>query len=132
MGGNHFEARTSSELFRRVIQQLPYYIPPVVLANLINLVFFVFLLFAVEVVPTLLGLLMKKKGPNLPATTPHTPLGGVSNKVVPNGAASVATITPSIGGDAISSGAGGELQDYEVIISEKKVMTAALEEFSIK
>ena len=51
MGGNAFETRSYAELFRRVIQQLPYYIPPVVLANLINLVFFVFLLFAVEVSP---------------------------------------------------------------------------------
>ena len=49
MGGNAFETRSYSELFRRVVQQMPYYIPPVLLANLINLVFFVFLLFAVEV-----------------------------------------------------------------------------------
>lgn len=61
MGGNAFETRSYAELLRRVVQQLPYYIPPVLLANLINLVFFVFLLFAVEVVPTLLGLLMKRR-----------------------------------------------------------------------
>ena len=58
MGGNHFEGDSNRETLRRVVQQLPYYVPPVVIANLINLVFFIFLLGAVEIVPLLLGLFM--------------------------------------------------------------------------
>jgi len=123
MGGNAFETRSSGELFRRVVQQLPYYIPPVVLANLINLVFFVFLLFAVEVVPTLLGLLMKTKK-SLPATPAQ--LGGGAEKVLST-AASAAGSGSSIGGgstvsvadsaqsmaDVSVASASGEVHDYE-------------------
>ena len=69
--------------------QLPYYIPPVVLANLINLVFFVFLLFAVEVVPTLLGLLMRRqsKGPEdvLQSLQPTSKLVSVDQDVIRGG-----------------------------------------------
>ena len=58
MGGNRFEGESSRDILRRIVQQLPYYVPPVVIANLINLVFFIFLLGAVEIVPLLLGLFM--------------------------------------------------------------------------
>ena len=58
MGGNRFQGESNREIFRRIVQQLPYYVPPVVIANLINLVFFIFLLGAVEIVPLLLGLFM--------------------------------------------------------------------------
>merc|ERR1712223_1888319 len=58
MGGNRFEGESARDILRRIIQQLPYYVPPVVIANLINLVFFIFLLGAVEIVPLLLGLFM--------------------------------------------------------------------------
>ena len=49
---------TNSEAFRQFLQQLPYYIPPVVIANLINLLFFICLLGAVEIVPLLFSLIM--------------------------------------------------------------------------
>ena len=65
MGGNRFEGESSREILRRVLQQLPYYVPPVVIANLINLVFFVFLLGAVEIVPLLLGLFMGRSPSSL-------------------------------------------------------------------
>ena len=58
MGGNRFEGESGRDILRRIVQQLPYYVPPVVIANLINLVFFIFLLGAVEIVPLLLGLFM--------------------------------------------------------------------------
>lgn len=136
MGGNAFDTRGSTaELFRRVVQQLPYYIPPVVLANLINLVFFVFLLFAVEVVPTLISLLMKTKKSSLPnvALQPPPPpaasfnpadkagaVGGANGaaaagsstvSVADAAAAAAAAAAQAIHGDAI--GASGEIQDYE-------------------
>ena len=65
MGGNRFEGESAREILRRVVQQLPYYVPPVVIANLINLVFFVFLLGAVEIVPLLLGLFMGRSPSSL-------------------------------------------------------------------
>jgi hypothetical protein len=40
------------------LQQLPYYIPPVVIANLINLLLFICLLGAIEIVPLLYSLVM--------------------------------------------------------------------------
>ncbi len=49
---------TNAEAFRQFLQQLPYYIPPVVIANLINLLFFICLLGAVEIVPLLFSLIM--------------------------------------------------------------------------
>ena len=58
MGGNRFEGDSTRDTLRRIVQQLPYYVPPVVIANLINLVFFIFLLGAVEIAPLLLGLFM--------------------------------------------------------------------------
>ena len=58
MGGNRFQGENTRDILRRIVQQLPYYVPPVVIANLINLVFFIFLLGAVEIVPLLLGLFM--------------------------------------------------------------------------
>ena len=65
MGGNRFEGDSNREVLRRVVQQLPYYVPPVVIANLINLVFFIFLLGAVEIVPLLLGLFMGRSPSSL-------------------------------------------------------------------
>jgi hypothetical protein len=49
---------TNAEAFRQFLQQLPYYIPPVVIANLINLLFFICLLGAVEIFPLLFSLVM--------------------------------------------------------------------------
>ncbi len=49
---------TNSEAFRQFLQQLPYYIPPVVIANLINLLLFICLLGAIEIVPLLYSLVM--------------------------------------------------------------------------
>lgn len=65
MGGNRFEGDSTREILRRIVQQLPYYVPPVVIANLINLVFFIFLLGAVEIVPLLLGLFMGRSPSSL-------------------------------------------------------------------
>ena len=80
--------------------QLPYYIPPVVLANLINLVFFVFLLFAVEVVPTLLGLLMRRqsKGPEdvLQSLQPTSKLVSVDQDVIRGGGIRCVSTDPNL------------------------------------
>ena len=47
------------DYLKTIVQLLPYYVPPVVIANLINMVFFFVLLAAVEVIPFLSGLVQK-------------------------------------------------------------------------
>ena len=59
LGGNRMGASTLFDYLKTIVQLLPYYIPPVVIANLINMIFFFFLLGAVEVIPILSGLLQK-------------------------------------------------------------------------
>ena len=61
MGGNRFQGESNREIFRRIVQQLPYYVPPVVIANLINLVFFIFLLQN----PNILTALRPRHGENI-------------------------------------------------------------------
>jgi len=133
MGGNAFESTSYAELFRRVIQQLPYYIPPVVLANLINLVFFVFLLFAVEVVPTLLGLLMRRqsKGPEdvLQSLQPTSKLVSVDQDVIRGGGIRSEirdSGTPAVSG-AGEMAAHGEVvnENYEGEVSSSPAAAAA-------
>lgn len=70
LGGNHFAGNSMADFVRAFLQQLPYYVPPVVIANLINLLFFVFLLGAVEIAPLLLGLIVGKAPPLTPAVSP--------------------------------------------------------------
>ncbi len=61
MGGNRFPDATPGALFRRVTRQLPYYVPPFVIANVVNLLLLVFLLGAVEVVPLFLGAILHRR-----------------------------------------------------------------------
>lgn len=58
MGGNRFAGDSLGDSLGRVVQQLPYYIPPVVFANIMNLVFFVLVLGVVEAVPALISLII--------------------------------------------------------------------------
>lgn len=59
LGGNPIGASTVFDYLKTIVQLLPYYVPPVVIANLINMVFFFVLLAAVEVIPFLSGLLQR-------------------------------------------------------------------------
>jgi len=59
LGGNPIGASTFFDYLRTIVQLLPYYIPPVVIANLINMVFFFFLLGAVEFFPMMTGLFQR-------------------------------------------------------------------------
>ncbi len=62
MGGNRFPDETFSAIFRRCLRQVPYYVPPVVIANMINLLLLVFVLGAVEIVPLFLRTLLLRRG----------------------------------------------------------------------
>ncbi|TRY69328.1 hypothetical protein TCAL_03234 [Tigriopus californicus] len=57
MGGNRFQDPTCQERLHRLFTQLPYYIPPVFMGNLVNLLLFVFLLGAFEIAPLFLAVL---------------------------------------------------------------------------
>lgn len=59
LGGNPIGASTFFDYLRTIVQLLPYYVPPVVIANLINMIFFFFLLGAVEFFPMMTGLFQK-------------------------------------------------------------------------
>lgn len=50
-----FAGETYLDYFQRCLQQLPYYVPPVVIANLINLLLFFVLLGFLELIPFLLN-----------------------------------------------------------------------------
>ncbi len=65
LGGNRMGASTLFDYLRTIVQLLPYYIPPVVIANLINMIFFFFLLGAVEVIPFISSLLHRSAKPDL-------------------------------------------------------------------
>ena len=63
-------ASTFFDYLRTIVQLLPYYIPPVVIANLINMVFFFFLLGAVEFFPMMTGLFQRTTRTNPIFTKP--------------------------------------------------------------
>jgi len=58
-GGNTLDASSYLDRLRKIVQLLPYYIPPVVIANLINMAFFCVLLCAVEILPFINNLMSK-------------------------------------------------------------------------
>ena len=73
LGGNPIGASTLFDYLKAIVQLLPYYIPPVVIANLINMIFFFFLLGAVEIIPFLSGLIQKssKNGLHVKSSITH-------------------------------------------------------------
>ena len=56
------------DYLRAVLHQLPYYIPPVILANLINILIFALMMGAVELLPNLLLVLSGSPKVALPFT----------------------------------------------------------------
>ena len=64
LGGNPIGASTCFDYLKTIVQLLPYYIPPVVIANLINMIFFFFLLGAVEFFPIMTGLFQRNTRTN--------------------------------------------------------------------
>jgi len=76
MGGNRFPDESYAAYIRRVLMQVPYYVPPVVIANLINLMLFIFLLGAVEIVPLFLGHITGKQYPIMSHLQPPINGGG--------------------------------------------------------
>lgn len=59
LGGNRFLVRDNrAEVVRAILHQVPYYIPPVMIANLINIGIFAFMMGVIEVFPNLLAIFM--------------------------------------------------------------------------
>jgi len=57
LGGNRFLIRDNrAEYMRAILHQIPYYIPPVMIANLINIGIFAFMMGFIEVFPNLLAI----------------------------------------------------------------------------
>merc|ERR1719206_751225 len=58
LGGNRFLVRDNrTEYMRAILHQIPYYIPPVMIANLINIGIFAFMMGFIEVFPNLLAII---------------------------------------------------------------------------
>lgn len=74
-------ASTLFDYLRTIVQLLPYYIPPVVIANLINMIFFFFLLGAVEVIPFLSGLLQRSAKTVIGVKYANSAMNAVINSV---------------------------------------------------
>jgi len=57
LGGNRFVVRDNrTEYLRAILHQIPFYIPPVMIANLINIGIFAFMMGFIEVFPNLLAI----------------------------------------------------------------------------
>ena len=55
-----------AEYFRAILHQIPYYIPPVMIANLINIGIFAFMMGFIEVFPNLLAIFFRSGNTSLP------------------------------------------------------------------
>merc|ERR1719278_553621 len=60
LGGNRFVIRDNrTEYLRAILHQIPFYIPPVMIANLINIGIFAFMMGFIEVFPNLLAVFFR-------------------------------------------------------------------------
>lgn len=67
LGGNRFVVRDNrAEYFRAILHQIPFYIPPVMIANLINIGIFAFMMGFIEVFPNLLAIFFGSGNSSLP------------------------------------------------------------------
>ena len=57
LGGNRFLRDNRTDLVRAVLHQIPYYVPPVMIANLINIGIFAFMMGFIEIFPNLLAII---------------------------------------------------------------------------
>jgi len=83
LGGNRFLVRDNrADYMRAILHQIPYYIPPVMIANLINIGIFAFMMGFIEVFPNLLAIVFGS-GKNLSLTLNTTELSETSGDLLP-------------------------------------------------
>merc|ERR1719341_425174 len=83
LGGNRFLVRDNrAEYMRAILHQIPYYIPPVMIANLINIGIFAFMMGFIEVFPNLLALVFGS-GKNMSLPLNATEISETSGDLLP-------------------------------------------------
>jgi len=83
LGGNRFLVRDNrTEYIRAILHQIPYYIPPVMIANLINIGIFAFMMGFIEVFPNLLAIVFGS-GKNISLSLNVTELSETSGDLLP-------------------------------------------------
>ena len=65
LGGNRLMRDNRVEVMRTILHQVPYYIPPVIIANIINIGIFAFMMGFIEIFPNLLALVMGTNKTNM-------------------------------------------------------------------
>ena len=81
LGGNPLGASTLFDYLKTIVHLLPYYVPPVVIANLINMIFFFVLLGAVEILPFINGIFHRSSVLTMKAMTNRHAAHLVSTKI---------------------------------------------------
>jgi len=102
LGGNRFLVRDNrAEYMRAILHQIPYYIPPVMIANLINIGIFAFMMGFIEVFPNLLAIVFGS-GKNISLPLNATELSETSGDLLPMDADSERSLPGDEGSDEMS------------------------------
>jgi len=84
LGGNTLQRDNRVDWVRTILHQIPYYIPPVIIANIINIGIFAFMMGFIEIFPNLLALVFgTSKNMSLILNT-TSDLGETSGDVLPS------------------------------------------------
>ena len=65
LGGNRLIRDNRMDVLRTILHQVPYYIPPVIIANIINIGIFAFMMGFIEIFPNLLAIVMGTSRSNM-------------------------------------------------------------------
>jgi len=102
LGGNRFLVRANrADYMRAILHQIPYYIPPVMIANLINIGIFAFMMGFIEVFPNLLAIVFGS-GKNISLTLNSTELSETSGDILPMDADAERSLPGEDGPDDLS------------------------------
>jgi len=102
LGGNRFLVRDNrAEYMRAILHQIPYYIPPVMIANLINIGIFAFMMGFIEVFPNLLALVFGS-GKNMSLPLNATEISETSGDLLPTDADAERSLPGEDGSDDLA------------------------------
>ena len=82
LGGNSLQRDNRVDWVRTILHQIPYYIPPVIIANIINIGIFAFMMGFIEIFPNLLALVFGTNKNMTMMLNATTELGETSGDVI--------------------------------------------------
>lgn len=109
LGGNNIARDNRLDWVRTILHQIPYYIPPVIIANIINIGIFAFMMGFIEIFPNLLAIVFGTSknmslilNTTLEASSENSgdPLPGMDDSVDPDLAGEMGELTGLDSGDA--------------------------------